>query len=158
MLTLSTRFIVPGVVVVLFFRCLDGLLNPVGRAKGDIKWGLVAHTVAMWSFATIYTAVNLDIQSISSIDNRGFPGDGGLFPGPLGYQLFINSKPITITPDIFIFLNGWLADGLLASSILNLVTQGLMWASPPVLSLLRYLCNELLGHRLSMPHVSRLFG
>lgn len=95
---------------------MNALLDPVGRTRGDIKWGLVLHTVAMFSFATIYTAINLDLQSVSSIDNREFPGDGLSFPGPLGYQLFINSKPINIAPDILIFLNGWLADGLLASS------------------------------------------
>lgn len=117
--TFPTQSIVSGVVVVLFFRCMDALLNPVGRTKGNIQWGLVAHTVVMFSSATIYTAINLDLQSISSIDNREFTGDGGLFPGPLGYQFFINSKPITIVPDILIFLNGWLADGLLACDVLK---------------------------------------
>lgn len=96
---------------------MDALLNPVGRTKEGIKWGLVAHTVAMFLSATIYTAINLDLQSTSSIDNREFPGDGVLFPGPLGYQFFINSRPITIVPDTLILLNGWLADGLLVNSV-----------------------------------------
>jgi hypothetical protein len=96
---------------------MGALLNPVGRTKEGIKWGLMAHTVAMFLSATIYTAINLDLQSISSVDNRELPGVGVLFPGPLGYQLYIDSKLITIVPDILVFLDGWLANGLLASSV-----------------------------------------
>lgn len=102
---------------------MNALLNPVGRTKGGIKWGLVAHAVAMFSFATIYTAINLDLESVSSVDDREFTGDGGLFPGPLGYQFFLDSDPIAIAPEVLIFLNGWLADGLLASLVSNRVTQ-----------------------------------
>lgn len=119
MLTSSTRSAVLGIVAVLFFRCMSALLNPIDRAKGAIKWGLVAHTVAMFSFVTITTAVNLNFQSISYVDDREFPGDGALFPGPLGYQFFINSESIATVSYIFVFLNGWLADGLLASPVLN---------------------------------------
>ena len=135
---------------------MNTLLNPVDPTKGGIKWGVVAHTVAMFTSATVYTALNLDLQSVSSIDNRGFPGDGVLFPGPLGYQFFVNSKPITIVPDFLIFLNGWLADGLWVSPVLNQLLKCPTWPSPLALSLLRYLCYELLGHCRSMPHVSRL--
>ena len=71
----------------------------------------------MFTSATIYTAMNLHIQSISSIDDREFTGADMLFPGPLGYQLFINSDVVTIFPDFLIFLNGWLADGLLVCSV-----------------------------------------
>ena len=60
--------------------------------------------------------MNDDIQSISFIDNREFPGVGDTIPpGPLGYQLFIYSKPITIVPNLMFLLNNWLADGLLVS-------------------------------------------
>jgi hypothetical protein len=31
--------------------------RPVNRTRGGIKWGLVAHTAAMFSFVTIYTAI-----------------------------------------------------------------------------------------------------
>ena len=119
MLAPSAHLIILGVITILFFQCVGALLNPVGRtkAKGDIKWGLVAHTVAMFSFTTIYTAMNLDIQSVSSVDKREFPDDDASPPGPLGYQFFINSNAITIAPDILIFLNGWLADGLLVSPV-----------------------------------------
>ena len=150
-----------GIIIALFFQCMTALLNPVGPTKGGIKWGLVAHTVAMFSSATVYTAMNLDLQSISYIDNRDFTGDGVLFPGPLGYQFFINSNAITITADVMFSLNGWLADGLLVSSALCHGLE-LPWRltqdSPPALPLLCYLCHELLGNRLPMPDVPRYVG
>lgn len=102
-----------GIVIVLFFQCMGALLNPVNRTRG-IKWALVAHTAAMFSFVTIYTAINLDIQSISYIDNREFPGvDSIPWPGPVGYQTLITSKAISVVPTIVFVLNTWLADGLL---------------------------------------------
>jgi len=76
--------------------------------------GLVAHTVAMFSFATVYTATGLDLQSISYIDNRDFPGiEGVLSPGPLGYEFLIYSNAINVVPTLMFQFNNWLADGLL---------------------------------------------
>ena len=108
---------IPGVVVVLFFQCMSALLNPVNRARRDVKWLLAAHVVAMFSFVTIYTAMNLNLQSISYIDNREFRGGGMLAPGPLGYQFSIYSKAISVIPTITYLLNNWLADGLLVGSV-----------------------------------------
>jgi len=74
----------------------------------------VSYTAVMFVVVTIFTAINLHIQSISFIDNREFPGvDGVAPPGPLGYQLYIYSQPITIVPNSMFLLNNWLADGLL---------------------------------------------
>lgn len=67
--------------------------------------------------------MNLNLQSISYIDNRGFPGGGLLSPGPLGYQFLIYSKATSVVPNIMFLLNNWLADGLLASSVSNSVVQ-----------------------------------
>lgn len=105
-----------GIVIVLFFQCMSALLNPVNRMRGGIKWGLVVHAAAMFSFVTIYTAINLNIQSISFIDNREFPGtsaDDAIPPGPVGYQWFIRYKAISIAQAPFAVMNNWLADGLL---------------------------------------------
>ena len=119
----SNRSIFQGVVVVLFFRCMSALLNPANRARGNVKWGLVAHAVAMFSFATVYTAFTLNIQSISYIDNRQFPGVGNVLPpGPVGYQFFIYSKPMGIVPNVMFLLDTWLADALLVSCPPNPVT------------------------------------
>ena len=99
----------------LFFQCMAGLLDPARRRKEGIRWGLVSYTVATFSIATVYTAVNLNGQSLSFIDNREFPGvEGELPPGPLGY-LWLNSRILCAVPDMLFLLNNWLADGLLVS-------------------------------------------
>ena len=80
-----------GAVTALFFRCLNALLHPIHRTTKGIKWGLVAHTFALFSFLTIDAAINRGTLSISYIDNREFPGVGGAVPGPIGYETFILS-------------------------------------------------------------------
>lgn len=103
-----------GIVITLFFQCMGALLNPANHIRGGIKWGLVAHSVAMFAFVTVFTALNLDLQSISYIDNRDYPGDSFMFPpGPLGYQFLVYSKPISLVPTIMFHLNTCLVDGLL---------------------------------------------
>ena len=91
------------------------LLGSDGRAGRGIRWGLVAHTAAMFSFVTIFTGTNMNLLSVSYIDNRAFPGNEMVPPGPFGYQFLVFSEPINLTPYIMFFLNTWLADGLLVS-------------------------------------------
>lgn len=109
-----------GVVIVLFFRCMGALSNPGNRMKEGVKWGLVTYTAAMFSFVTIFTATNLCIQSLSYIGNQEFPcgnnADCPLPPGNLG-------KAISVCRILMFFLNSWLADGLLVSSVFDLDTQ-----------------------------------
>ena len=102
----------------LFFQCMAGLFNPVNRRRDGIKWGLVSYTVVVFSFATIITAVGLTLGSVSFIDNREYPGsvEGNIAPGPLGFQLTIYQKAISIIPSLMFLLGYWLADGLLVSS------------------------------------------
>lgn len=102
-----------GIDVVLFFLCMMALIGPIDRPRGGVRWGLVVHTVAMFLCATIYTAATLDTQSISYVDDRGFPGVDGWPPGSLGYQFFVYSEPITVVPSVMFALNQLLADGLL---------------------------------------------
>ena len=99
---------------------MGALLDPVNRAMGGIKWGLVAHTVTMLAFVTIYTAIILNMQFISFVDNRGFPGtitDVAIPPGPIGYQWFIRFEAIGVVPSVMLSMNAWLADGLLVSAV-----------------------------------------
>ena len=104
----------------LFFHCMAALLDPVNRRREGIKWGLVTYTVVMFSFVTVFTAMNLNVQSISFIDNREFPGvEGVLPPGPLGYQFFIYSRALSVIPNVMFLLNNWLADGLLVGSLFD---------------------------------------
>ena len=91
------------------------LLSSTYRTRKAVRWGLVAYTMASFAFVTIFTALNLDVQSISYIDNREFPGNDELPPGPLGYQYLIYSKAISVAPNLMFLMNNWLADGLLVS-------------------------------------------
>lgn len=102
-----------GIVVVLFFRCLGALISPANPTTGGTKWLLVAHTVVMFFFVTVFTATNLDILSISYIDNRDFPGIKELPPGALGYQHLTFSHTAGVVSTFTFLLNNWLADGLL---------------------------------------------
>jgi hypothetical protein len=88
---------------------MSALLYPVHRTNKDIKWGLVAHTVAMLVFSTIPAAINRNVLSISYIDNREFPG------GSIEYKSILNSTQVFVSVVMFPF-NQWLADGLLVSS------------------------------------------
>ena len=104
----------------LFFQCLNALLNPVDRTRGGVKWGFVVHVVLMFSLVTVYTAATLGLQSISYIDNREFPGLNDGLPGPFNYEYIIYYKPISVISPIMFILNYWLADGLLVSVLFNL--------------------------------------
>ena len=110
---LFVRFIT-GILIVLFFQCMSALVDPTNRRGKKINWGLVSYTMAMFSFATVLTGTRFSIRSISYIDNREYPGvEGVLPPGPLGYQSFIWSSALSLTPSLMFALNNWLADGLL---------------------------------------------
>jgi hypothetical protein len=104
---------------------MGALLNPANHTKKGTKWGFVAHTVAMFSFVTISTVASLQIQSISYVDNREFPGFGpsGFYRGPFGYQSLIVFTAISDIPSIMFFLNDCLAHGLLVSSVSESITQ-----------------------------------
>ena len=79
------------------------------------EWILVAHTVAMFSLVTIFTATSFNIQSVSYIDIRESPlVDFALTNGPL-YTYFNYFQSIDVAPIVTFVLNGWLADGLLVS-------------------------------------------
>ena len=119
---LDRRFIL-GAVIMLFFQCMAALLNPVHRRGEGIKWWLVSHTAAMFSFATVYTAMNLHIQSKSFIDNRRSYQINSIIygSGPLDYQDGIRETALGITPNIMFSLNNWLADGLLVSPLFDAV-------------------------------------
>ena len=100
----------------LFFKCMTALFNPVHRRGDGVKWGLVSYTVITFLIATVATVMNLDFQSVSYVDNREFPGVGGVSPpGPLAYQMSAPTSAISIVSNVSFPLNNWLADGLLVS-------------------------------------------
>ena len=100
----------------MFFQCVATLLDPAHHRREGIKWGLVSYTMIMFSLVTVFTATNLNIQSVSYIDSREYPGVNGFLPGPLGYQLAIGTNIISTVPTIAFLLNYWLADGFLVGS------------------------------------------
>ena len=107
----SVLSVVLGVVTVLFSQCIAALFNPIHRRGKGIKWGLVSYTTVVFSAVTVFTAMNLSIQFISFVNNRGFAGGG-----PLGYRISIGSAVLRITPRLMFLLNNWLANGLVVSS------------------------------------------
>jgi hypothetical protein len=91
------------------------LFNPVHRRGEGIKWGLVSYTVVMFSFATVLTAMQFNIQSLSFIDYRGSADlGGGVTPAPLGYWF---PNVLATIPNVMFASSNWLADGLLVSSL-----------------------------------------
>jgi hypothetical protein len=125
LLALFVRFIVPGIVIVLFFQCMAALFDPANRKREGMRWGFVLFTAAMFSFVTIFTAMSSNILSICFVDNREFPGVGDkLPPGPIGYQFSIYSKAISIIPNLMFLLNNWLADGLLVAFLPDSLALG----------------------------------
>jgi hypothetical protein len=98
---------------------MDALLNPTNHTRGGIKWGLAAYTATMFVVETINISMALNLLPISYIDNRELPGNDELPPGPLGYQILVSAKAITLVPNFMGLINNWLADGLLVDSVFN---------------------------------------
>ena len=117
----------PGIVIILFFRCMDALFNAVNCPRRSIKWPLVAHTVAMFLILAVAAVIYVDARLVSYIDNQKLTGGDGLpFPGgsgPLLYRDYIYSQANGVVLNILIFLNACLADGLLVRSAFNSVPQ-----------------------------------
>ena len=117
----SVRSVILGIIVTLFFQCMAALLKSIHLRGDGVKWGLVLYTVAMFSFVTVFTTMNFDVQSTSFIDNREFglldlqPAD--IVYGPLMYQTKTCPKVFGFIPSLMFLLNYWLADGLLVSSL-----------------------------------------
>jgi len=124
-LSIRTDFnhsVILGLVILLFFQCMAAFLNPVRRRGEGIKWWLVSHIVAMFSFVTVYTAMNLHIQSKSFIDKRQAYyqiTSTTISSGPLNYQFSTRRVALGIIPNVMFNLNNWLADGLLVSSLFD---------------------------------------
>ena len=137
----STRFIIPGVVVVIFFHCMEALFSPNRRNQRGVKWPLVAHTVAMFSFVTVSVVTGLYVAFLVFIENREFPSASGFF----GYNDLLTPTPIGVVSNTPFFLNGLLADGLLVWPASNPVYQVAYANASIALSLSCHLCHEPLG-------------
>ena len=138
---------------------MAALFNPAYRRGEGVRWWIVSFTAVMFSIVTIATAMNLNVLSVSYIDNREFPGKGTAPPGPFGYQLVMEPKALTIIPNILFVVNDLLADSLLVRySSDDVFTHRWLTQIPPALSLLRSLLHESLDHRPPLPHVPWFAG
>lgn len=118
----TTQLIIPGIVIALLFRCMIALLSPTNRTRGGNRWGLVAHTVALISVATISCG-------------RRFPSLGRLHrrprvslwrwapPGPFGYLLLPKFPAVRTISSSVVQVNQWLVGSLLVSPMRNLATR-----------------------------------
>jgi hypothetical protein len=104
---------------------MSALLDPVHHTTKAIKWGLVAHTLAMLFTSTIAVAINRNVFSSSFIDHREFHGVEDYPSGPIGYYPFIvtNGGALMDVSYLMFPLNQWLADGLLVSPASDSVAQ-----------------------------------
>ena len=103
-------------IIVLYFQTVAALVSPVHRKGKTVKWGLIVYSTVMFGLATTYTAMNVRLQQLSYIDNREFPGISNVIPpGPIGWTIFMYSKPLVIVPNVCFIIASWLADGLLVS-------------------------------------------
>lgn len=119
----SVQFTIPGIVIILFFRCMSALFNPLNHTKGTVKRLLVAHTVATFLFVTVYTVISLDTLSVAYINHRQSPGVGEYPPGPIGYQYSTYSMTSGTVAIVMFLFNNWLADALLVRIVFDPVVQ-----------------------------------
>ena len=103
----------PGILIALSFQCMAALFDPVHRRGDGIRWGLVSYSAVTLSAVTVQIAMNLQIRSISYIDNHAFPGNDVTPPGPFTYFAIIYAEAINVVPNVLFLLSNWLADGRL---------------------------------------------
>ena len=102
---------------------MTALLGPANRAREANKWWLVAHTVAMFSVATMSLAITLFFVPVAYINAREFSGTDDLVSGPVGYMFLPKFVMVASISNSAVPMNQWLVDGLLASPMLNSATE-----------------------------------
>ena len=83
------------------------------------KWGLIAHTVALFSVATVCNAIGLFLLPVAYTNGREFPGVDDLPSGPFGYLMLPKLVVVETISNSAIQVNQWLVDGLMVSPMLN---------------------------------------
>ena len=121
--------------------------------RKSVKWGLAAHTAALFAFSTTRTIIDQYAISNEYVNNRDFFGGDQFPPGPLGYDFsHFSTGPFGNIYYALFPLNQWLADGLFVSSISKSVAcMTYTWSIPPAISLLRHFFIEPLDHGPPMP-------
>ena len=101
---------------------MTALLSPTNRMRKGNKWGLVAHTVALFSVATVCNAIGLFLLPVAYTNAREFPGTDGLPSGPFGYLMLPKLVVVETISNSVIQVNQWLVDGLMVRPTLNPAT------------------------------------
>ncbi|KAF5367780.1 hypothetical protein D9615_010510 [Tricholomella constricta] len=96
-----------GFTIILFFRCMRGLLWPRKHSGFPRNPSMALYTFVLFSLGTVFVAMNARNSELAYIDYRGFPG------GPLAFTFSRYSTAIVVIPNAAFILANWLADGLL---------------------------------------------
>ncbi|KAF8912533.1 hypothetical protein CPB85DRAFT_1301373 [Mucidula mucida] len=94
-----------GITVLLFVRCMIGLLFPKAPRVRNIP--LAVYVSVLFALGTVFMAMNLNVAVLSFIDNRNFPG------GPEVWAQAEAYKAIIVVPNTVFILANWMADALL---------------------------------------------
>jgi len=97
---------------------------------------LALYTFVLFSLGTVFVAMNTNLEVLSFIDNREFPG------GPETYSLSKYSSALAVTPNAAFILANWMADGLLLFRC-KVIWDGHYWIL--VLPVLMYLGSISMG-------------
>ncbi|PPQ81884.1 hypothetical protein CVT24_008380 [Panaeolus cyanescens] len=97
-----------GIVFTLFCICVHSLVQQYksGVRKRQAIFSLVYMSI-MFSFGTIYCAVNAWESQVEFVNFRNFPG------GPLAYSHYIFSSPLNILSSVVFVATSWMNDALL---------------------------------------------
>ena len=101
---------------------MTALLGPTNRMREGNRWGLVAHTVALFSVATISFSINLSSFLVVYMDSRKLPRTDDWPLKPPGYLMIPNFIVVATISHSVIQMNQWLIDGLMVSPMLNSAT------------------------------------
>ena len=102
---------------------MTALLGPTNRMKEGKRWGIVAHTVALFSVLMVSFATGLVSFLVIYMNAREFPGTDDWPMEPLGYLLDLPKfVAVASISSSVIQVNQWLIDGLLVSPMLNSAT------------------------------------
>ncbi|KAF9489036.1 hypothetical protein BDN71DRAFT_1512520 [Pleurotus eryngii] len=114
-----------GITIVLFFRCLIALL---GRRRGATYNPILAgYTFLLFSFNTVFVAMNMHNSRLAYTDHDDFPG------GPALFTLSRYSMAIAVVPNAAFILSNWPADGLLVGNLAeSALDSASLWTSVTV--------------------------
>lgn len=108
----------------MFFQCLGATFSSTNRARVGTNWDLLSYCIAMFSFVTMYIAMDLNLHPFFTLTPENSLETTKHPRAAFGYQWPIHSSELFIVPDFVFMLDNWLVDGPLVSSFLHLGHTG----------------------------------